>query len=77
MAPVDLSSTREFLEALIAAFSVLGGVMAYFSGFEASTAYSQGRSPEEVARRIDSGLALGFNVGAPAAIAALIVMGWT
>jgi hypothetical protein len=75
MAPVDLDSTREFLEAVIAGFSVLGGVMAYFSGFAASTAISQGRPPSEVAHKIDRGLAFGFNLGAPAAILALMIMG--
>lgn len=74
MAPVDLSSTREFLEAVIAAFAVLGGVMAYFSGFNAAQALAQGQRPETVAHRVNEGLGLGFEVSSPISVIALVVM---
>jgi hypothetical protein len=77
MTPVDPSTTREFLEALVAAFSVLGGVMAYFSGFEAYRALAQNESPSTVAHSINEGIGTGFEVGAPAAFWALMIMGWT
>lgn len=73
----DPATARQFLEALVAAFSVLGGTMAYFSGFAASNALSQGLPPGEVTEGIDKGLGLGFEVGVPSAILALIIMGWS
>lgn len=74
--PADPSTTREFLEALIAGFSVLGGVMAYFSGFEAYRALAQNEAPSVVAHSINEGVGEGFEAGVPAAIAALMIMGW-
>lgn len=77
MTPVDPSSTREFLEALIAGFSVLGGVMAYYSGHAAYRALARDESPPAVAHSINQGVGEGFEAGVPAAIVALMIMGWT
>lgn len=77
MDPIDAAGAREFLEAIIAAFSVLGGGMAYFSGFAASQALAQGQSPELVAHRINEGVAEGFELASPLSIVALIIVVWT
>ncbi len=77
MAPIDATGAREFLEAIIAAFSVLGGGMAYFSGFSASQALAQGQSAESVAHRINEGIAEGFELTSPLSIVALIIVVWT
>ena len=77
MISIDPAVAREFLEGIVAAFAVLGGFMAYFSGFEASRAFAAGQAHELVAHRINEGLAFGFNLGTWAAIMALMIMGWT
>lgn len=70
------SATREFLEALIAGFSVLGGIMAYYSGDAACRAIARNESPPVIAHKINEGLGAGFEVGVPAAVVALMIMGW-
>ena len=75
--PVDSASVRALLEAIIAGFAVLGGTMAYFSGFEAFAALLRSSSPTIIAERINQGIGVGFGVGVPAAVIALIIMGWT
>ena len=77
MSLIDPAGAREFLEALVAAFAVLGGLMAYFSGFAARRARANEEPPPSMAHQINEGIAEGFETGAPAAIAALIIMGWT
>ncbi len=77
MIPVDAASAREFLEAVIAAFSVLGGVMAYFSGYAASRALDRNEPPEIVAQSINEGVGVGFDVGVLSSIVALMIMGWS
>ncbi|MDX6652409.1 MAG: hypothetical protein QOG09_1863 [Solirubrobacterales bacterium] len=63
------------LNAAIAGFAVLGGIMATFSGSLAATAYWTGKSREELADSVNEGIALGFTLGAPAAMFALILVG--
>jgi hypothetical protein len=75
--PVDPNTTREFLEALIAGFSVLGGCMAYLSGYYASQALAQGQPPEHLSQQVNEGLGLGFRFGSPLSIIALMIMVWS
>ena len=77
MAPIDPSGARAFLESLIAGFSVLGGVMACYSGHAACLALAHDESPPAVAHSINKGIAEGFEAGAPLAIVALMITGWT
>lgn len=77
MTPIDPSGTREFLESLIAGFSVLGGVMAYYSGHAAHRAIAHDGSPPAVAHAINEGIGEGFETGTPAAIMTLMIMGWS
>jgi hypothetical protein len=77
MALIDAMTARVFLEGIVAAFSVLGGAMAYMSGFRAAQAFLLGLPSEADAHGVNEGIALGFLVGSPCAIAALIIMTWT
>jgi hypothetical protein len=77
MIPVDPNTAREFLEALIAGFSVLGGVMAYSSGYAAYRTLAHDESPPVVAHNINEGVGEGFEAGMPLAVVALMIMGWT
>jgi hypothetical protein len=77
MVPIDLSTARELLEGLIAASSILGGGMAYTSGFRAAQAIAQDASPEVVAHSINEGLASAYETFSPLSILALVVMLWS
>ncbi len=77
MSPLDPTSARVFLEAVIAAFAVLGGGMAYASGLAAAEALSQEQPPEVLAHRINEGIANGFVSASPLSIVALIIVLWT
>jgi hypothetical protein len=76
MGPVDPSATRELLEAFIAAFSVLGGGMAYTSGFRAAETLARNDSPAVVSHSINEGVGAGFEIFSPLSIIALIIMVW-
>ncbi len=68
MAAIDVLSAHDWVELLIGAVSVLGGSMAFFSGFEAWQAEIEGAAVTEVAARVNHGLAHGFYVGVRAAL---------
>jgi hypothetical protein len=72
----EVSQTRDLLDAIIAAFAMLGGTMAYFSGFAAAQAEADGEPPVVVNDRINEGIAEGFRLGAPFAVIALIIAVW-
>jgi hypothetical protein len=74
---IDPTGARELLEAIIAAFSILGGGMAYFSGFYAAQALAQNRPPDHLAHRIDVGIAQGFEYLSPISVLALIIVAWS
>jgi len=77
MHPADPTGAREFLEAIIAAFSLLGGGMAYLSGYYAAHALAQNASPEDLAQAVNEGVGVGFKYASPASIVALIIMVWS
>jgi hypothetical protein len=64
-----------FLEAVIAAFAVLGGAMASLSGYLAASVYWTTRSGQEMADGVNEGIALGFTFGGPVAIVVFILVG--
>jgi hypothetical protein len=70
------SDLRELLNAAVTAVSVLGGSMAYASGYFSSRAMVEGLSPEILGQRVNEALGKGFNLGWPAALAALIIGVW-
>lgn len=77
MAPIDPAGAREFLETIIAAFAVLGGVMAYFSGYAAYRGLREESMPTNIDDDINQGLGEGFALGVPSAFLALMIMGWS
>jgi hypothetical protein len=77
MTPIDPSGARELLEAVVTAFAVLGGSMAYFSGFYAAQALAEHGSPELVGQRVNEGIGEGFVKGVLPAIAALMIVVWS
>lgn len=74
---IDALAAREFLDAVIAAFASMGGMMAFTSGYAAIRAQARNASPEALARAINEGIADGFRGGAVLAVAAFIIMGWS
>ena len=77
MSSLDAGSARGLLEAAVVAISLLGGTMAYFSGYAAAQAISEQQPPDILGQRINEGIGEGFSWGWPAAILALIIMTWT
>jgi len=77
MTPVDANGAREFLEAIIAAFSLLGGGMAYLSGYYAAHALAQDSSPDDLSQAVNEGVGVGFKYASPTSIVALIIMVWS
>jgi hypothetical protein len=75
--PIDPSSLRQLLEAVIAGFSVLGGSMACLSGSNAARSLAAGKSAGFLAQRINEGMARGFTASWPVSIVAAIIMALT
>jgi len=76
MFPVDVDSARNLLNAVVTAISVLGGAMAYASGYCAIRAMSENQRPDVLARRVNEALGRGFDFGWPVGIVALIISAW-
>lgn len=76
MAAIEIGGVRELVESAVTAISVMGGAMAYLSGFYAAQALSERSSPEIVSQRVNEGIGIGFLAGSPLAIAALIIEAW-
>lgn len=72
----DVTPAREFLDAIIAAFAVLGGTMAYSSGLSAVRAGAQDARPDVLDHAINVGVAEGFIHGVPLSAVALIIALW-
>jgi hypothetical protein len=77
MSPIDPDTARGFLEAVIAAFSILGGGMAYFSGFGAAQSLARDEAPELLAHAVNEGIGIGFTYASPFSLAALIITAWS
>ncbi len=77
MSLFDPAGIRDLIEAGVTAISVLGGAMAYCSGFAATQAVAESQPPEVLGQRVNEGIAQGFSLGWPAAILALIIEMWT
>lgn len=77
MTPIDPTSAKALIEVLVAGFAVLGGTMAYFSGYAAYACMEREDPPSLMAHSINEGVGEGFGVGAPSAVIAIIIMGWT
>lgn len=77
MFPIESGDAGQLIEAAVTAISVLGGAMAYCSGYIAAQAVSEELPPEILGQRVNEGLAEGFTWGWPTAIVALIIKAWT
>ncbi len=74
---LDATNARELLETAVTAVSILGGAMAWASGYAASQAMAESQPPDVLSRRINEGIAEGFTVGWPLAILVFIIGAWT
>jgi len=74
---MDVEALKAMVEAAISAASVLGGAIAYQTGFAAADAVSREASPQTLSEELNVGVAYGFQWGAPLSASVLILMGWT
>lgn len=74
---LDPESVRDLLDALVTAFAVLGGAIAYKCGLAATISRAGGESLAATAEAINSGMADGFLTGVPAALIAAMIVVWT
>ncbi len=74
MATIEVEAFRAVLDAAVTGVSVLGGAMAYSSGKAANKAVAEQASAGTLARRVNEGLAAGFDWGAPMALIAFIIV---
>ncbi len=74
MATIDILSARDWVELMISGVSVLGGFMAYSSGFEAWLAEARDAEAAEIGACVNEGLARGFGIGIRAALIAIAIL---
>jgi hypothetical protein len=74
---IEPSETDQLIEAAVTAISILGGAMAYCSGYTAAQGVSEELPPEILGHRVNEGLGEGSTWGWPTAIVALIIKVWT
>ncbi len=74
---IETAEFSELVQSAITAVSILGGAMAYTSGYYAARALTGDDPPEVTGQRINEGLGAGFIAGFPLAILILIIEGWT
>jgi hypothetical protein len=77
MQSFDALAAHQFINAVVAAFSMLGGAMASVSGSWAAQAILEDQPPNVVSQRVNEGIGMGFVYGAPLALVALIIAVWT
>lgn len=77
MFSIESGDANQLIDAAVTAISILGGGMAYCSGYAAARAVSEEQPPDIVSQQVNKGLAEGFSWGWPAAIVALIITVWT
>jgi len=77
MAAIEIGEVRELVESAVTAISILGGMMAYCSGYLAAQALAERSTPDTVAQRVNEGIGQGFILGSPLAVVTLIIEAWT
>jgi hypothetical protein len=75
--PFDPDSVRDLLDALVTAYAVLGGAIAYQCGLAATMSRAAGASLADTAEAINKAMAHGFVVGVLAALFAAMIVVWT
>lgn len=73
----DPDSARQVLDAVVAAFAVFGGTMAYQTGFAAARMQAARESLEATAREINGAMADAFTYGSSLAVATVIIVLWS
>jgi len=73
----ESAETANLLQAAVTAVSLLGGLMAYASGYFAAQAMAERQSPDVLSQRVNEGIARGFLAGWPIASLALIIEMWS
>ena len=73
----DTTEFSALVQSAITAVSILGGAMAYTSGYHAARALAWDYPPELSSAYINEGLGLGFVAGFPLAILVLMIEAWT
>lgn len=68
---------RTLIEAAVTAASVLGGLMAYYSGLGAAEAVAEERPAAELAQAVNEGIAEGFKWGSPLAAIIFMIVLWS
>lgn len=77
MVSIGSSDTTNLLQAAVTAVSLLGGLMAYTSGYFAAQAMAERQPSDVLAQRVNEGIARGFLAGWPIATLALIIEMWS
>lgn len=73
----EIGDVRNLIESAVTAISVLGGAMAFESGYAANKATSENLDPQIVAQRINEGLGKGFSWSRIPATFCLMILLWT
>lgn len=74
---MEATGFSELVQSAVTAVSILGGAMAYMSGYNAARALAEEDSPEIASQSINEGLGKGFAVGFPPALLVSIIEAWT
>jgi len=72
---IGAAEFSELVQSTVTAVSILGGAMAYMSGYNAAWALSGEAPPDQAAAMVNEGLGQGFVAGLPLAFLVLIIEG--
>jgi len=73
---VEATEFSALVQSAVTAASILGGAMAYTSGYHAARALAEEDPPEVAAQSINHGLGRGFAAGFPLAFLVSIIEAW-
>lgn len=76
MLGIGAEEFQELVQSAVTAVSILGGAMAYMSGYNAARALIEDRQPDTLSHAINVGLAEGFIAGMPLALIVTILEIW-
>lgn len=74
---LDLDAIRMLIDAAVTGVSMLGGTMAFISGYKGALALAGSERPAVVAQSINEGICRGFIWGLWPAFSTFIVVLWT
>lgn len=76
MLGIGAEEFQELVQSAVTAVSILGGAMAYMSGYRAAWALIENHTPDTLAHTVNVGLAEGFIAGVPLAFGVTILEIW-